>query len=199
MCGIDLSEYTKFGKVCDIWSAGYEERTGLCEFVKSVVMNMDMCDVANKNGYGIMLPDVSNLHVLVSNVDFPFEKLSASQKRGIDSAVAKKNIVLGYIWLCPKTIGSVGEVNYHFIEYIDSRISGLNIVKYMIASYEADTESVEKYLLPYEISSGAEKYWKRYMYEEYEIKGKVDLNEFLADCDLPPSEIKWENLFNILE
>ena len=167
---INLHNVTEFGKVSDIWSSVFQDRKGLSEFVKNVVMNMDMCDGDNTNGYGIMLSDLSNIMVLVSNSNFPFDKLDKSQKRriDIDSMESKKYIVLGYIWIHPYrcTNENTDSIPCHLIQYIDSRISGLNIAKYMIAKYEEDgeynaTDGEAGFLLPFEVGMGAEKYWKK--------------------------------------
>jgi hypothetical protein len=198
MMGINLSEYTEFGKVSDIWSVGFRSKNGLVEFIKNVVMNMDMCDGENKNGYGVMLQDVSNLHVLVSNQDFPFESLSESQNKNINlTASEDKCFVLGYIWTSPNIKrGNAGEADFHFIEYIDSRISGLDIAKYMIDMYGDCNKAC---LLPYNIAYGADKYWKKYFEDEHDIKTKAGLEQLIADCELNPSDIKWNSLFDILE
>lgn len=196
--GINLEEHTLFGKVSDIWSVGFRSKNGLVEFIKNVVMNMDMCDGENKNGYGVMLQDVSNLHVLVSNQDFPFESLSESQNKNINlTASEDKCFVLGYIWTSPNIKrGNAGEADFHFIEYIDSRISGLDIAKYMIDMYGDCNKAC---LLPYNIAYGADKYWKKYFEDEHDIETKAGLEQLIADCELNPSDIKWNSLFDILE
>ena len=195
---INLEEHTLFGKVSDIWSVGFRSKNGLVEFIKNVVMNMDMCDGENKNGYGVMLQDVSNLHVLVSNQDFPFDSLSESQNKNINlTASDDKCFVLGYIWTCPKIKrGNAGEADFHFIEYIDSRISGLDIAKYMIDMYGDCNQAC---LLPYNIAYGADKYWKKYFEDEHDIKTKAELKQLIVDCELNSSDIKWNSLFDILE
>ncbi len=195
---INLEEHTLFGKVSDIWSVGFRSKNGLVEFIKNVVMNMDMCDGENKNGYGVMLQDVSNLHVLVSNQDFPFESLSESQNKNINlTASEDKCFVLGYIWTSPNIKrGNAGEADFHFIEYIDSRISGLDIAKYMIDMYGDCNKAC---LLPYNIAYGADKYWKKYFEDEHDIETKAELKQLIVDCELNSSDIKWNSLFDILE
>mgnify|MGYP006138553927 FL=1 len=199
---INLHNVTEFGKVSDIWSSVFQDRKGLSEFVKNVVMNMDMCDGDNTNGYGIMLSDLSNIMVLVSNSNFPFDKLDESQKRriDIDSMESKKYIVLGYIWIHPYrcTNENTDSIPCHLIQYIDSRISGLNIAKYMIDQYENSSVNGGISLLPYEIGFGADKYWKKYFEEEYHIKTVKKLNKLINDCNLNQVGIKWQNLFELL-
>ena len=196
---INLEEHTFFGKVSDIWSLGFRSKNGLVEFIKSVVMNMDMCDGENKNGYGVMLHDVSNLHVLVSHRDFPFESLSEGQNKNINLTAASEDncFVLGYIWTSPNIKrGNAGEADFHFIEYIDSRISGLDIAKYMIDMYGDCNKAC---LLPYNIAYGADKYWKKYFEDEHDIETKDELKQLIVDCELNSSDIKWNSLFDILE
>ena len=136
MTEINLEDFTEFSKIKDIWN-GQHDSNALHEFLNNVVMNMDPDCF---NGYGKMLPDFSDIYVLVSKKDFPFEKLTSNQKISIDFSEAKKNYILGYIWLCHWTLENEGCIPCHFINFIDSRISGLNISKYMIEKYEENEE-----------------------------------------------------------
>lgn len=195
MVDIDLNEFTEFGKVKDIWNDSLHEKTGLTEFLNNIVMNMNMFDNSNNNGYGIMLQDLSDIYVLVSKQDFPFNKLKTTHNHSIDLSKANKNLVLGYIWLCPWKLENKGCVPYHFIKFIDSRLSGLNIAKYMITNYEGNGK--ERYLLPYDIGFGARKYWKKYFIETYDINNKNELEQMINKCNLKPSDITWDNLLAI--
>ena len=190
---MNLNEFTEFAKVKDIWNDCLHDKHGLHEFLNNVVMNME-CN----NGYGKMLPDLSDIYVLVSIKDFPFDKLTFTQKHSIDLSVAKKNFVLGYIWICPFVLKNEGCIPCHFINFIDSRISGLNISKYMINKYEEEFEE-ERYLFPFEIMSGAEKYWKKYFIEVYKIKNKKDLLQMINDYKLKKNDIRWEELISVFE
>ena len=67
---IDLQKYTTFGKVADIYPISGKE--GLKEFLYNVVLNDNMFDENNNNGYGNMLKDLSNIYVLVANNTIPF-------------------------------------------------------------------------------------------------------------------------------
>ena len=201
MSKINLEEFTEFGKIKDIYDS-IHDREGLFEFVNNVVMNKDMFDENNKNGYGNMLKDLSNIYVLVSNKMFPFNKLSFKQRVTIDLKKAQKNFVLGYIWLCPWKIKNEGVVPLNFIQYIDSRISGLNIAKYMIAKYEEDgeynaTDGEAGFLLPFEVGMGAEKYWKKYFTEVYDIKNKKELEQMITDYKFKETDIRWSELMSV--
>jgi hypothetical protein len=189
---MNLNEFTEFAKVKDIWNDCFHDKHGLHEFRNNVVMNME----CNK-GYGKMLPDLSDIYVLVSIKDFPFDKLNVTQKLSIDLSVAKKNFVLGYIWICPFVLKNEGCIPCHFINFIDSRISGLNISKYMINKYEEEFE--ERYLFPFEIMIGAEKYWEKYFTEVYKIKNKKDLLQMINDYKLKKNDIRWEELISVFE
>ena len=185
MTEINLEDFTEFSKIKDIWSDCFHDKNGLHEFLNNVVMNMDKdCN----NGYGKMLPDFSDICVLVSKKDFPFEKLTSNQKISIDLSAAKQNYILGYIWLCPWTLENEGCIPYHFIHFIDSRISGLNISKYMIEKYEETEE--ENYLFPFEIMSGSEYYWKKYFMEVYKIKNKTELSQMISEYELKKKRYK---------
>lgn len=193
MTEINLDEFTEFGKVMDIWNDSIHDRKALQEFLNNVVMNMDKnCN----NGFGKMLSDFSNIRVLVSNKDFPFDKLTLNQKISIDLSVAKKNFVLGYIWLCPWVSKYEGCIPYHYINFIDTRISGLNIAKYMIEKYQEDHQCEEPYeeiiLFPYEVTNGV--YWKKYFMEVYKIKNKTELSQMIIDFEFKEGDIKWETL-----
>ena len=193
MTDINLNICTEFGTVEQIYNC-WHDKEGLFEFVKNVVMNMNKFDEHNKNGYGIMLKDLSNIYVLVSNKFFPFNNLKPSQKNSIDLSSAKQNFVLGYIWLFPFKIINEDGSHYHLISYIDSRISGLNIVKYMIHEFEFEFGE-KRNLLPYEIASSSAKYWKKYFMEKSDIKTKQDLQNMIKELKLKHEDIKWNELF----
>jgi hypothetical protein len=198
MTEINLEDFTEFSKIKDIWSDCFHDTNGLHEFLNNVVMNMDE---DSNNGHGKMLPDLSDIYVLVSEDDFPFEKLTLNQKISIDLSVAKKNFVLGYIWLCPWVLKNEGcipyRIPYHFIHFIDSRISGLNISKYMIEKYEETEE--DKYLFPFEVMYGAEYYWKKYFMEVYNVKNKAELSQMISEFKFKKKDIRWEYLMSAFE
>ena len=105
MTEINLEDFTEFSKIKDIWNDCFHDKNALHEFLNNVVMNMDEdCN----NGYGKMLPDFSDIYVLVSKKDFPFEKLTLNQKISIDLSAAKHNYILGYIHLCPWVLKNEG-------------------------------------------------------------------------------------------
>jgi len=194
MTEINLEDFTEFSKIKDIWSDCFHDKNGLHEFLNNVVMNMDKdCN----NGYGKMLPDFSDIYVLVSKKDFPFEKLTSNQEISIDLSVAKQNFILGYIWLCPWVLQNEGCIPYHFINFIDSRISGLNISKYMIEKYEEIEEG--NYLFPFEVMSGAEYYWKKYFMEVYKIKNKTNLLQMISEYKFKKNDIRWDELMSAFE
>jgi len=194
MTEINLEDFTEFSKIKDIWSDCVHDKNGLHEFLNNVVMNMDKdCN----NGYGKMLPDFSDIYVLVSKKDFPFEKLTSNQEISIDLSVAKQNFILGYIWLCPWVLQNEGCIPYHFINFIDSRISGLNISKYMIEKYEEIEEG--NYLFPFEVMSGAEYYWKKYFMEVYKIKNKTNLLQMISEYKFKKNDIRWDELMSAFE
>jgi len=194
MTEINLNEFTEFSQVKDIWNDCLHDKYGLHEFLKNVVMNMNPdCN----NGFGNMLPNLSNIYVLVSKKNFPFDKLTSNQKHTIDFSVAKQNFVIGYIWICPWILKNEGCVPYHFIHFIDSRISGLNITKYMIEKYEEDEE---RYLFPFEVLYSAKNYWKKYFMEVYNITNKNELTQMVNDFNFKSEkEIKWSELFMAFE
>jgi hypothetical protein len=164
-----LENYTEFGKIKDIYDSVHDKQ-GLFEFLNNVVMNDDIMDENNNNGYGIMLKDLSDIYVLVSKKDFPFDKIPYKNIK-LKLKNGKKNYVLGYIWLCPWIVEKPDCIPYHFINYIDTRISGLNIAKYMINIYEFhDEKKGQVNLLPFEIALSSKNYWKKYFTDEKIVK-----------------------------
>ena len=136
----DLFEKTQFGKIENIqW---VDDGSTLIEFIEHVIFK-----------YPVMLPDISNIYVLVACEHFPTDKFNEEQKN-----IFRKNekYVMGYIWISKSSISK----QCSFINFIDSRVSGLNIAKYMIEQYESSEK--DKILLPMEIMKCAQFYWKKY-------------------------------------
>lgn len=201
---IDLSKYTTFGKVDDIYSISGKE--GLTEFLYNVVLNDNMFDENNNNGYGNMLKDLSNIYVLVANNTFPFKKLTLHNNMNLK--ISESNSVLGYIWLDSITQRNKQNLNIeiHYIKYIDSRISKLNIVSYMIKCYERQIQEIEWYknkrekyinLLPREIQYSARLFWKKYFECNYELFTKSQYEDMIKRYDIR-YDIRWETLLKLL-
>jgi len=191
-----LENYTEFGKIKDIYDSVHDKQ-GLYEFLNNVVINDDIMDENNTNGYGIMLKDLSDIYVLISNKDFPFNKIPHKNIK-LKLKNGKKNYVLGYIWLCPWTIKNPDCIPYHFISYIDSRISGLNIAKYMINAYEfQDKEKGQVNLLPFEIALSSKNYWKKYFTDEYKVNNKTELKNMVNNFKLKDDNIRWNKLMSV--
>jgi hypothetical protein len=188
---INLEKFTEFGTIKNIYSL--YDRKGLIEFVNNVVINMDIFDDNNKNGFGIMLSDLSNIYVLISKTLFPFNKLNSKQKVTIDLKNATNNFVIGYIWLSPRKIQNKENNTLQFINFIDSRISGLNIAKYMIEKYEKNCK-YKSCLLPFEVSMRAKKYWKKYFIKVYNIKNNKELDQMINDYKFKETDIRWDEL-----
>lgn len=206
MTEIILNDCTVFGKIVDVYKNF--SQAGLVEFLKKVVMNMDMCDEKNRSGYGIMLKDFSNIYVLVSKRNFPFHKLTKKNKMYINLRKAKRNFVLGYIWLCPWEKTNYCNVS-HYINFIDTRITGLNIAEHMIHLYETRYEDDKRIkennnewlcnLLPYEISNNSAKYWKGYFANNLCVKNLDDMIELIKLHDIKKDDIKWEELYSLYD
>ena len=187
---LDLCKYTEFDTIKNIWQNVSFDKEGLHEFLHNVVMNMNMFDENNHSGFGIMLPYFSDIYVLVSKNDFPFHLLKENNKNSITINTSHKNYVLGYIWLSTKYN------NNHFISFIDSRISGLNIASFMINQYES---LYHCFLLPHEIMLGAGAYWQKYFKSKYNIVSKKDLLIFINENHLDECNIKWNLLLTEYE
>ena len=201
---IDLKKYTTFGKVSDIYPIS--DKDGLNEFLYNVVLNDNMFDENNNNGYGNMLKDLSNIYILLANNRFPFNRLTLDNKKNLK--ISDSNSVLGYIWVDSPPQRSVQHLNVeiHYIKYIDSRISKLNIASYMINCYENQIQEnewyknkIEKYvnLLPYEIEYSARLFWKKYFKRVYELYTKCQYEEMIQKYGIQQN-IKWDILLHLL-
>jgi hypothetical protein len=187
MTQINLYEFTEFGRIKDIWSDCFHDKNGLNEFLQNVILNKEYL-----NGNSKMLYDFSNIYVLISKKDFPFDKLSSTQNIRIDISNNYHNYVLGYIWINKDIIN---DITFHFIDFIDSRISGINIGKYMIKEYEENNDT-EINLLPFEIIFDARDYWKKYFENEYDIHNKKDLAKMMDEFEIT-NVVKWDELLEI--
>lgn len=191
MSEINLEEFTEFAEVKDVWKLNDcdHDKYGLHEFLYNVVLN-----IYSNNGDGKMLSDLSNIYVLVSKENFPFDKLTSNNNISIRLSSATKTFVLGYLWTCPWVLINDGCVPYHFINFIDSRISGLNIAKYMIQKYE-EKFAEELYLFPFKIILGSEKYWKKYFVEVYGIYNSAQLYQMINTFKFKDGDVLWDLLF----
>jgi len=178
----DLDRITVFAKVSDIWNDTISDRNGLFEFVKNVVM---------KEGGGRMLSDLSNMYVLVCTNDFP--ATTFTNKHSVDLSMVTTTIIIGYLWVCPIEINDVCDI-YHFIKYVDSRIAGLNIAKYMIEKYERRHHA---YLIPLEIVRGSERYWKRYFIANFYIHSIREFMKWIDENEFHRNGILWDALITI--
>ena len=191
----ELQYVTNFGKVQTLWNSDQFDKNGLEEFVQNVILNKNMFDVNNQNGFGIMLHDLSNLYVLVSKPEFPYNKLDARHTINIPLEKSGPNSILGYIWIYNIHIVQKNSKPVYFIKFIDTRISGLQIAKYMMHKFESF--GMGRMILPYEIQYSAKDYWEKYFIEKYNINNKIQLQAFIDLYHLHEQGIKWEYLFNI--
>lgn len=189
--------YTTFGSIQQLWASDAYEKNGLEEFVQNVILNKDIFDVNNQNGFGIMLHDLSNLYVLVSKSDFPYHKLQPNHKMNISfkKNQPNTNTILGYIWISDTITIRKHRKPLYFIKFIDSRISGLNIANYMIQKFEAI--GMGRMLLPYEIQFSAKGYWEKYFIEKYKVNNKILLEHFITKYHIHEQCINWSHIFNI--
>jgi hypothetical protein len=170
-----LVEVTQFGRVRDIYNNNMNTE-GLAEFVQNIILSADYSE-----GRGKMLPELSDIYVLVANESYPF---------------SYKGYVLGFIWLSNLVIHTSSNTTYHFINCIDSRVPGLNIAKYMIDAYETSLCRLYIQLLPQEIIPSAKLYWKKHFCSKYGIRSKLDLEEMIRDHGI--TNIKWDELQGVL-
>lgn len=157
-----------------------DDGSTLIEFLENVIFR-----------YPVMIPDISNIYALVAKKGFPTDNFNQEQREIFEK---NEKYVLGYIWLSKHSLNK----NFSFINYIDTRIKGLNLAKYMIEQYELLEK--EKMLLPLEITKEASGYWNKYFDHVYGVKTKSDLDAIIVDLDLDGEHcnINWNNLREIL-
>jgi hypothetical protein len=185
---INLNEVTEFIKIKDIKYYFDNNKDILCEFLNNVVI------VETFNGKGNMLSDFSDIYVLVSKTSFPFDKLSSNQIISINLSESQQNFILGYIWIssCVMKTRELS-IPYHFMNFIDTRISGLNMTKHMINKYKYYEKC---HLFPLYIMWTSSQYWKKYFIEEYKIHSKTDLFKMITnEHKLINVNIEWNELF----
>ncbi len=80
----------------------------------------------------------------------------------------------------------------NFIDFIDTRIRGHNIAKYMMSRYY---EKFSIILQPKEIIKSAVKYWLKII----DVISIEELEEYIADHEINKNMINWNELYTILE
>lgn len=203
---INLYDYTRFDKVSNISWRG----NGLVEFVENYVLKHP-----NKE---MLLSDLSNIYVLVTKMylqhqfddeinNFPEEYLKDKKDIYVEN---RYEFVLGYIWVSNKKETPSKDHKWydadidkeiHYINIIDSRVSGLNIAKHMIGRYDGhdkyDRGSNAYYeidLVPKHIIYDSAKYWKKY-FDDYIDFGNEDhktvLQDYMSFWKIDPENWKY--------
>lgn len=155
-----------------------DDGSTLIEFLESVIFK-----------YPIMIPDISNIYVLVAKKGFPTYNFNKEQREIFEK---NEKYVMGYIWLSKHSSNK----HFSFINYIDTRINGLHLAKYMIEQYESIEQ--QKMLLPLEITKDASVYWKKYFNRVYDVTTKSDLDAIILDLHVEQCDINWNNMREIL-
>lgn len=129
------------------------------EFYKQVIV-----DPCNR----WMFPNFSNLYVLVAS--YESEKLckpgERTWKETLSSAQydvlrSNRQMIIGYMDV-DATDRRIEGIDYHGVNYIDTRVRGEGLAAYMLDAYLMEEG---KRLIPLEIVKSAEKYWERYLDE----------------------------------
>jgi hypothetical protein len=183
----ELNNSTFFKKFKDVYWNG----EGSIEFLNNIVLkHPNKC---------VMLPDLSDIYVLVALQDFPSELLNDEQKNSwYDN---NYRIVIGYIWINEKNSEYKNHIEgepmpKHYIDFIDTRIKGLKLAEYMMYQYECIHNC---YIFPKEIIDTASYYWKKYFKKQYALHTIEDYDIFIKDFDLNDNFIKWNNIYFILQ
>jgi hypothetical protein len=140
---------------------------------------------------GILLPNLSNLHVLVASYDTqtylkPGEKTweEIMKKDQYDILSENRYYVIAYMMITKKTQKA------HYIELFDTIVRNNNLGYVMIRKYE-ETHDVE--LIPKEIIKTSAKYWSKIL----GFRCKEDIDECIKDCELNSKDLRWEHLYNL--
>jgi hypothetical protein len=138
-----------------------------------------------------MLPHFSNLYVLVAS--YGSEQYSKPNERTWKQILSseqyeflKRNgeLIIGYMMVDDtKQSTNTDIVDYHFLEYIDTRVRGNGIAAFMLYAYFDEKETI---LIPLEILHSTETYWQRYM-DEFDIDADMYVRES------PHHRLKLEN------
>ncbi len=96
----------------------------------------------------------------------------------------------------------LGSVETHFIYFIDSRLGGLNVAKYMMNNYanvysEDSGEYRDITLLPGEILETAALYWKKYFEKEYEVDSLGALKRIMEIHNV--DDDAWKHLIKLYD
>ncbi len=154
-------------------------QSALKEFITNVIFSHSLQSVLLKN--------LSDIYIIVAHNDSdsltePNEKkwseiLSVDQ---YEILKANKYYVIGYMY--------VTEDDNVYIEYIESRVRGYYIGKYMIDSYDMNYNDLNKEIFPREIIESTVMYWKSYLC----IETKEEMHEIIRTNDL--KHIHWSYL-----
>ena len=137
-----------------------------------------------------LLYNLSNLYVMVASAatkdvlrtgELQWEDVMSSKEFAYLSE--NRFMIVGVIH-----ISSTIYPDVDLIEWIDTRIRGLNIAKHMIRRYE--TSFTDKILLPREIIPSAANYWQK----ELDVN---DVDDIITEYPLLKDEFIWDTLTQI--
>lgn len=183
-----IIDNTLFGKVESI---GWTDAS-IKEFIIDEIFPHPNCSV--------LLPKLSNLYVLVAimtNEYSKWENIMNEKQYGL----FRNNLryVLGYMY-----ITNTNDEPIHYIEFIDTRLRGYNLARYMIDQYEkyyvdnSDEKLLGGIVIPREIVRGSVGYWKNYFSLWFYVCTYDELSEFINEFNIDRKMIKWDEMMGIL-
>lgn len=152
------------------------------EFIDSYIYNSKQCSY--------LLRNLSNVYVLIANIDS--EELTKENECKWDSFLDSDQMdllktngkyIIGYIGIGEKSY------DYHLIEFINTRVKGFNIAKYMIARYEREHHVL---LLPEQIIESTVEYWKNH----FDIQNVEEITDIIESVN---HSLNWNQLISYIK
>ena len=179
-----LEQNTTFGTIKDLWKNGtHRSHFGITEFIDSEIYSKNMD----------LLPDLSNIFVLVTNDGFPLNDISEKNCERI--RYTDTSYILGYIQLKSDIILSDINNSFYFIRNMYSRISNYHITQYMVHSFERSL-NFNCTLLPYEITLSTNEYWKECFRIEFGVETIDELYKMIIDAGIL-EQVNWDGLWSV--
>jgi len=181
-----LEKYTTFGTIGELWKNKENlSYYGITEFIDNEIYAKKM----------ELLPDLSNIYVLVTNNDFPLQNISTKHCEGM--RYTNMSYILGYIQihLETKTSKTDSTNEFYFIQKMHSRLPTYHITQYMTHSFER-AHNFRCTLLPREITIHTRDYWQECFQNEFDIESMDELYKIVTNSGLLDI-IQWSGLWTI--
>jgi hypothetical protein len=183
---MNLEKYTQFCKVSDIKCDRDKSEDKAYDVVNEFLDNY----ISSHPNKGTLIKNLSNMYVLMAVKNaFWKRRLSKSENYLLDT---NSRYIIGFIDPIKFTN------NIHYIYYIDTRLRGMNIGRYMIEKYNYEMNNNDNtevvHLLPQEVVETAAAYWKKFFEDEYDCHNVEDLERLIEELSLEDHGLKWDHM-----